>query len=164
MHQHFIKLRGAIFATRGYCLNAPRLSKNRDAHFLVKDAAGATLGLDPVPGCSGDPGESDVVQLWPYPDEKAAREALMLVIYALPAALDGDDEARELLGVGWLKMLTEGLRLTQQSEPMQLELLKNLFGAGRILDELNRRGTLAFVGEPDMVAMLDEALPIRAAA
>lgn len=163
MHQHFIRLRSTIFAERGFCLNAPALHKSRDAYFLVKDAAGATRGLDPVPGCKGDdPDASDVVALAPYVDEKGAREALMLMVYALPAALDGDDEARELLGVGWLKMLTEGLRLKQQTEPMQLELLKNLYGHGRISDELNRKGTLQFMPPLDVTAMLDEALPVAA--
>ena len=45
---------------------------------------------------------------------------------------------------------------------MQYALMQNLYGVGRLTDELNRRGTLQFFEVPSVAAMLDEALPVAA--
>lgn len=55
-------------------------------------------------------------------------------------------------------MALEGLLLEQPRSQVQLSILSNLYGRGRVLDELNRRGTLAFLGAPDMPTMVEEAL------
>ena len=166
MAQDYIRLRGAIFAESGYCLAAPRLHRDTPAYFLTKDIDGKTRNLDVVAGCEAPDAKPDstttVVPLEPYPDPLAAMEALYLMCLSLGQAIKGDAQARELLATGWGNMLCNGLRLTQQSPPMQYALMQNLYGVGRLTDELNRRGTLQFFEVPSVAAMLDEALPVAA--
>ena len=50
------------------------------------------------------------------------------------------------------------MKLVAQDEPMQIALVSNLFGSGRVYDELNRKGTLQFFEPAEMDAMLGEAL------
>lgn len=71
---------------------------------------------------------------------------------------DGDVQARAALVRGWQHMVLEGMVLASQDEKTQLGLLNNIYGAGRVMDELNRKGSVRFLGAPDWDAILSEAL------
>lgn len=160
--QAFIKLRNAIFAEDGYCLEAPI------ADMQCKDASIALVSLEKV----GDQfraksldyiregaGGLACVNLLPYPDAEKALVALLVMESKAPAALDGDEEAKQVLGAAWRSMATKGLCLESRDEKTQMQILCNLFGRGRVTDELNRKGTVIHLTTSvDWSEMVDEAL------
>jgi len=52
------------------------------------------------------------------------------------------------------------MMLESQDSKTQPGILYNLFARGRVKDELNQRGTVAFLGAPDWPAMVDEGLAV----
>ena len=160
--QFYIRLRDAIFAETGYCFNAPALSKDATGYFRKMDADGQhAVELDPIGGCDGSGERTICITLHPYPDATKSRAALLFMCEHLGKAVEGDAEARTALAAGWSVMVTDGLKLAQQDEKTQLGILNNIYGAGRVMDTLNKHGTVAFLGDPDWPAMLNESLPVR---
>lgn len=163
MEQLFIKLRGVIFAEAGYCLEAPALTKESTAFFATLNQKGHTIQVDRILGCEGDAEDASIVRLTPYPNREQALKWLHVMCMALDLAVKGDLQARAMLCYGWLSMVREGLMCEQQDQETQHRLTCHLFGAGRVLDELNRKGTFRYFPKPDWEALLDEALHSRAA-
>lgn len=167
MKMMWIKLRGAVYSEKGYCLQAPPLRTGVTAYFSnVDPTTGKATTLDVVAGCE-DARENDQdtiinIPLTPYPDAKAAGEALAIMCFHLGDAVTGDAKAREAVAAGWLSMVANGLMLDRQPLHVKTQLIANLYGGGRINDAINKHGTAAYLGDPDMGAMLDEALPIAA--
>ena len=161
--QLYIRLRDAIFAEDGYCFNAPALSKDATAYFRKMDADGRhAVELDPIGGCDGSGGKTICVTLHPYPDAAKAQAVLQVMCSRLEKAAEGDPQARAELAACWSIMLLDALALKKQDEKTQLKILGNAYGHGRIVDTLNKHGSVAFLGEPDWPAMLNEALPAHA--
>lgn len=158
MEQLYIRLRKAVFAEAGYCLEPVELHKNSTAYFCTLGPNGKPTKPDRVPGCEGDSEEVVNIPLLPYPNPTKAHAALALMCTYLGDAVAGKAKARKGLIDGWYTMVLDGMMLTSQDSKTQMGLLNNLYGSGRVMDALNRHGTVAFMGAPDWPAMLDEAL------
>jgi hypothetical protein len=163
MMQLYIRIRNGIFSESGYCLDAPQLKADTTGYFRKMDADGrSAVELDPIAGCDGSGGKTICVDLHPYPDAAKAKALLQVMCSRLEKAVAGDAEARVEMAACWSSMLVDALALTKQNEKTQLDIVRNIFGTGRVMDALNKHGTVAFLGEPDWQAMLDEALPVAA--
>lgn len=66
--------------------------------------------------------------------------------------------AKQTVGEAWSYLLFNTLALESQDPKMQLAILTNAYGAGRVNDALNRFGSVAGQGLPDPVLMVNEAL------
>ena len=158
MSQDFIVLRGNIFASSGYCLEPVTLRKNVACYFVTAGPNGKPKTIELVEGTDGNADTVDSIPLTAYPDQIAAADALKILTGFLAPALAGDERARDAMVIGWRHMLFDALMFENQDQKTQLLIVNNLHGAGRVLDALNRKGGIAFLGEPDYPAMLDEAL------
>jgi hypothetical protein len=163
--QLYAILRGAIFAESGYNLAfsqiAPDgLKRSDNAMFATMDRNGKTVRLDRVGGTEGNGDDVTVaIPLTPYPDAKAAGEALALICSVLVEAREGDAEAKTVLGAAWNQLLFQGLAIESQSGKTQLAILENQYGKARVHEQLNRFGTVKGLGVPDYALMVSEALP-----
>jgi hypothetical protein len=160
--QLYVKLRGAIFAENGYCLDAPHLRKDATGFFSTLSADGKVHSIEDIPGCEGDCKSVINVTLRPYPNPAKALEALQLMCYYLGDAVKGDAEARELFAAAWKRMVFQGMALTEQDGATKFALLKNLYGNGRVIEDLNCGEVAACLAAPD-AALVAEALsaPMR---
>lgn len=160
--QLYIKLRAAIFAEDGYCLNAPPLRKDESVYLRKMGSDGLAAVLEPIDGCTGTSARTVCVTLADYPAPDKARSALLLMCKNLGGALDGDAEARAAVAAGWQYMLFSGLKMTEQPSDTQLAILMNLYGSDRVDSQVARFGSFAGFAEPDWPTLLDEALPALA--
>lgn len=170
MEQLYLQLRGSVFAEAGFCLNLHefipegRLQRKHCAFFCVLDANGHKARLEKIVGTEGDAGRDDEiisVPLTPYHLPEKAVLLLGLACCNLEAALAGDRKAKETLADAWCLLVVQGCGVLYRDAKTQLDLLCNLFGRGRVLDELNHRGTVGGLVNLDAVAMVDEALNLR---
>jgi hypothetical protein len=160
----FVKLRGAYFHEDGYCLDASciapmGLRKTSNAVFASLDENGKPFRIAQVPGCEGTQDPQIIIALTPWPDPAQAKAALLLACRNLEGALDGEREAKEKLADFWIFLLTKCLPLDEQT---QMAAYNNLCGVGRVMDTLNRFGSLKALKLPDRAALIDEALGIAA--
>lgn len=168
MSQCFLLLRGACFAEEGYYLRvhevAPEgLRREMSLHFAVLNRDNKTLRVEKVPGFEGDLGQEDMVAhaipLAPYKDPEFGRQLVLIAASRLRDAAKGSLEARAVVGEAWcLLALSERTSGGLRSE-RAFDLLCALYGRGRVIDELDRRGTVAALLKGlEPAALLAEAL------
>lgn len=159
MDQLYVRLRNSTFAEAGYCLEPIELKKDSTAYFCTIGAQGKPIKLDRVPGCEGDSEATISIPLLQYANVGVAHKALAMMVTYLGDAVAGKAHARTVMAAAWCSMLLDGLMLEAQDSKTQIGILNCLYGSGRVMDALNRHGSVAFLGAPNWGAMLDEARP-----
>ena len=74
------------------------------------------------------------------------------------ARLEGRTEDKTQFGLWWTMLVLEGVGWETLDQKGKLAALSNLWGKGRVFDALNKRGTLAALGAPDFLALVEEVL------
>ncbi len=136
----FIKLRGAIFALDGYCLEPPPLMKGMTASFALHDAEGRMVKVERFMGEGED---ATFVHLKPYAEPTSAQAAVLAMSAHLRDALAGKSDAVRVIGDAWRLLIVHGMALKYQTEQAQSALLANFFGAKRVADALGKREKLS---------------------
>lgn len=156
----YFRLREGVFASPGYAVGVdPRRLKDCRALFITLDAVTAKpTGTSKVLGSSATSEDDYFVHLQPWrglePDKVNA--LIEHGCMRLEDALDGDAKALKVVGEVVQSLVVSELK--HAAPAAQIGLLAALFGRGRVLDELNRRGCVDALFKLDLGKMTREAL------
>jgi len=130
----WIRLRNAIFAESGYNLDYREampggLHRSCNAEFVVLNQRGKPMAIERVPGCEGQGDPAFNIFLHPYPDQTEATKALVMMCSSLAGAVNGKRRAKEMLALGWYKMISAGFRADEQDEATQWALVHHVHGS-----------------------------------
>ena len=153
----FVRLRGGCFHERGWTLDAPGNFSN-DVHFVFNNAERKVVGMEEAPWCRMDGREAVYVQLAPYADPRMAVLGLTTMCVSLADARKGSEPHLAAFAVGWITTLREGIGMKALAAADSLGFFGSFFGRGRVLDALNRHGSVEPLFALDPLAVVADAL------
>ena len=153
----FVRLRGGCFHERGWTLDAPGNFSN-DVHFVFNNAERKAVGVEEAPWCRTDGREVVFVQLAPYADPQKALLGLAAMCASLEEARSGSKPHLAAFALGWATLLREGAGLSVRGGGDPLGFFCSFYGRGRVLDALNRHGSVLPLLSLDPLAVVGEAL------
>lgn len=161
----FFRIRDAVFTTMGFNAAvseaAPDGLKGKTCYFVVRDRAGNLVRLFPISEFDDSaPRDTVIVNLTPYRGDPAKAAARVeIACEDLPGACNGDADAMARLGATLFTLLRA--EAPYHDAKTALGLVTAFFGAGRVQDELNRRGSLKDLALPDLAQTVAEGLGVK---
>lgn len=158
----FFRIRDAVFATHGFSIAvseaAPEGLSGKTCYFAVRDRAGNLVRQSPITEFGDDaPRDTVIVNLTAYRSDPArAAAAVKVACEDMAGALNGDAESMASLGATLFTIVRAEAPF--HDAKTALGLVTSLWGAGRVQDELNRRGNLKHLAMPDLAATVAEGL------